>query len=145
MKATLRWCIVAVLVAVSTNAHVAAGATSVTDAESFISAVGHYTPAAGLEVEVSTDAAGLINYKATFDQKKSVSSQSGFIQKDSLWFMYAASSSDLWVYNGGDVVLRIQFTETGTKFQDNHVVPELLHTAPAALRDRLPERLRRYA
>lgn len=144
MKATALT-LVAVLILTFSNQICLVAATTAADAQTaaedttpFIASIGQHTPIAGLEVEVFDTPEGLLNYRATMD-KKSAGPAKASIHKDSAWFMYAASSHDIWIYDGADSILRIQFTDAGTTFQDNHAVPGLLANAPQKFSDRLPK------
>lgn len=108
------------------------------DGAPLISVVGRHAPAAGVEVEVSDVGGGLLNYRATFQQKRTAAPQVAAIRKDAPWFIYAESAAELWVWDGVGSLVRIQFTDAGIRFTDNHVAPDLLLAAPWAIRVHLP-------
>ena len=141
MKTTARTLVAFLILTFSQQICLAADTSSVADTPPFIASIGQHAPIAGLEIEVFVAPEGLLSYKATLN-KKSAGPAKASIHKNSAWFIYAASSHDIWAYDGGNSISRIQFTDTETKFQDNHAVPDLLSKAPQKFRDHLPGSLR---
>jgi hypothetical protein len=64
------------------------------------------------------------------------------IRKNGDWFIYPATADAVWVYHGDKDVLLIEFSDKGSKFTSNSVVPDLLLRAPAAFLDRLPKEMK---
>ena len=133
--------LIAVLILTFSQQNLLAAEISAADTSPFVASIGQHTLIAGLEIEVFVAPEGLLGYKATLN-KKSAGPAKASIHKNSSWFIYAASSHDIWAYDGANSISRIQFTDTETKFQDSHAVPDLLSKAPQKFRDHLPESFR---
>jgi hypothetical protein len=114
--------------------------TPAAETRRFVDSVGQHTPIAGLEVKVFIAPEGLLNYRATFN-KKSGGPKKASIRKNSAWFIYAASSQDIWIYDGGSSISRIQFFDKETRFGNYDAASGRFNEVPRVFRDRLPERL----
>ena len=94
-----------------------------------------------MTIEVVEVPEGRINYTITRGTGK-VGLTEPPIRKSSDWFIYPATMDAVWAYHGDKEVLLIEFSDKGSKFTSNSVVPNLLQRAPAAFLDRLPKEMK---
>jgi hypothetical protein len=114
------------------------------DLQKVITTVGTHKLYGGkLTLNVFEDGGGL-NYRVTRVKQKGpiraegASPKEPFIHSGADWFAFPESADVVWIFDGQNVLNRVEFEEGTTKTMDSVVVPDIVTRAPKAVQDRLP-------
>lgn len=91
------------------------------------------------------DEGGGLNYRVkrvyeegpTRDQ--SVGPAEPFFKDRDHWFVCVESADSVWIFDGQDVLEQDEFNHGSVKMKDSNVLPDIVRTAPEAVRDHLPQ------
>ena len=117
-----------------------------TRAPKFISSIGSFELfSKQITVNVFETQDNRINYtvrRRETNGVETVGPQAQPIAKDRPWFIYPASASEIWIYDGDKDVLLMEFSDKHTAVSDIASVPDLLQRAPPQFSNRLPADLK---
>jgi len=94
-----------------------------------------------MNVTVTENTNGVVNYRNTHGPSTAGPPRST-LRTGRPWFIYAASATNAWIFNGTNELASLEFHAAGTKLVSSLHHPEIIRLAPAQVTQKLPEELK---